>query len=227
MKWRADTDSPSGKLTFIYLFLTLLLTSNLTLKALKVYLEKKKEKYFLDVPRQPWQSDTSQYNGITVTLILHHTHTHTHYIHTVALSYSCIPLSVSTSLSCSFAQRCSHIPSHVHLLKDTLLTHPHNASNPSFISPPPPPPTLSACDLPLGSMSWSGLKELVPCIQSAHFSQTCMWAGELLGEDSLRVLSVHLRSGQTRLSAHCYSDSAECIFEPIFLSSFGAVIPAD
>ena len=99
-----------------------------------------------------------------------------------SLFYSCFYFYLFLMLTCT---KVTHTlsPSHTNSLKCSLL-HTHNTSN-----PPPTTHPLSLllllvlsllATLPLGSVSRSGLKELAPCTQSALFSRTSMWAGEIV-----------------------------------------------
>ena len=118
-------------------------------------------------------------------------------------------------------------PMHANSLKGSVFTHSYNTS----LSPPfllfllllllfSLPATL-----PLGSVSWNGLKELAPCTWSALFTRTCMWAGRIV-ESSLSACTVHLGIGRVRaafcLSAHTCIKFGLIYFKPNFFSSLAS-----
>lgn len=143
--------------------------------------------------------------------------THRYYTHVVAPTRSPTPISPFTSFSCSLAHTAPH-PPYTNSLKDSLFTHSYKyKSQPSL-------PLLSLlATLPLGSMSWSGLKELAPCTWSALFNgHACEWGG-LLRAVFLRAHRANLRSRQVEPTFCLFSHGGVIFgliyFEPFYFSS--------
>ena len=161
-------------------------------------------------------------------------HTQILYTHSCSLSLAFLPFFLFffylfLMLTCT--QLHTHArtfpPMHANSLKGSLFTHSYNTS----LSPPfllfllllllfSLPATL-----PLGSVSWNGLKELAPCTWSALFTRTCMWAGRIV-ESSLSACTVHLGIGRVRaafcLSAHTCIKFGLIYFKPNFFSSLAS-----
>lgn len=143
--------------------------------------------------------------------------THRYYTHVVAPTRSPTPISPFTSFSCSLAHTAPH-PPYTNSLKDSLFTHSYKyKSQPSL-------PLLSLlATLPLGSMSWSGLKELAPCTWSALLNgHACEWGG-LLRAVFLRAHRANLRSRQVEPTFCLFSHGGVIFgliyFEPFYFSS--------
>lgn len=136
--------------------------------------------------------------------------THRYYTHVVAPTHSPTPISPFTSFSCSLAHTAPH-PPYTNSLKDSLFTHSYKyKSQPSLL-------LLSLlATLPLGSMSWSGLKELAPCTWSALFTgHACEWGG-LFRAAFLRAHRANLRSGQVEPTFCLFSSRRRHIWANLF-----------
>lgn len=146
--------------------------------------------------------------------------------------------SCSLSLSYSHFSFIPHPHAHLNTVTHTHMHPPHtlpctlihskaHSSHNSYNSglptlPSPPPPLSQPATLPLGAVSWNGLKELAPCTWSALFTRTCMWAVGRVAESPqspFRARGVRLRSGRAR-TAFCLSPHTRLTFGIISLKTF-------